>query len=263
MSYWWPPTEAAALLAGGGGGGSCLKDLLLAQSQLKMLLRCNEGSGNLADASGNGHTATVNGTVTYGATALVGTDTSIDWDGSTGYATVADHADLDLGDGPFTIGCVVNFDAFGGTILFGKQAASGASGYALYINSSGVPRLINGDGTVIVAQDDASLSTATRYLLVATYNGTTTGKIYVNGVDGTDTTNSTTLTDNSDALGIAGENDGGGNDLNGRAAYFFVIKAEVDATTIASWWDAIDVTCAAGQFPFDPWRPLMRSLIAQ
>jgi hypothetical protein len=62
---------------------------------------CNEVAGDLADSSGNGHTAVKSGTITYDASGKFGR--CIVGNGSTGFFTVGAHADFRPGTGDFCV----------------------------------------------------------------------------------------------------------------------------------------------------------------
>jgi hypothetical protein len=221
-----------------------LLDEMLADSPT-MLLRLNESSGTLANDSSSGgiHDGTLSG-ATFGAAALVATDTSVNFAGGTNEINVPHNAAFNFTDGPFTLACVVDFDVLGTTsILVAKGSA-----WNLYKSSSNIVRLVDQSGSVILAQCNTAVSADTRYLIAATYDGGTTGLIYINGAEVTDETNSGVSTDNSSQLTIGGE---GGNALDGRLAYVAVYPTVVSAARIATWWAAIDVppaTVVEGSF---------------
>src|SRR3990172_11850583 len=69
--------------------------------------RLGEASGNLADSSGNSHTLTAVG-LTYDAAGWTGdSDGACTWGGSGDYASVADHADWDIGTADCSISWVL------------------------------------------------------------------------------------------------------------------------------------------------------------
>jgi RHS repeat-associated protein len=72
--------------------------------------RLGEGSGNFSDDSGNGNTATANGTLTYGTTGAIhgDTDTAVTLDGSSAYAEAPSSASLNAPSSAITMEAWVN-----------------------------------------------------------------------------------------------------------------------------------------------------------
>ena len=104
------------------------------------------GSGDLLDASGNGHDATLQGTPTFAGGAY------FDMDGTSDFFQVADHADLDFGIndsfsvvfvGYNTANPAQNEWALSKQLSFGVHA-----GYGLMLVSNGSGRFWIGDGTI-------------------------------------------------------------------------------------------------------------------
>lgn len=148
--------------------------------------RFDETSGSTAaDSSGNGRTGTIVGGVTLGAAGQVGT--CFDFDGSTGYVSVADHADLDI-TGGVTIAAWIKPNA--GAVTSGvinKRAGSGGvngSGYEMLITSAGLLRIETGDGVNLHNTTSPAAVTrdgATWTFCVVTWAASGTA-VFINGV---------------------------------------------------------------------------------
>ncbi|MCU0250213.1 MAG: hypothetical protein MUE61_08400 [Vicinamibacterales bacterium] len=121
---------------------------------LKGFWRFNEASGATAIDSVGTNNGTYNGTITQGVTGPVpGDPTSkgITLDGSTGYVSIPDHADIDLGDGPWTIFVRMTQD-FSPPASRRQLLDKGTNAYGIYFNaSSTAPRLEKvGEGDIAV-----------------------------------------------------------------------------------------------------------------
>ncbi|HXJ65862.1 MAG TPA: LamG domain-containing protein [Actinomycetota bacterium] len=161
----------------------------------------DEASGTLADSSGNGHTGTPNGGITYGVAGAV--NTAIRLDGTSGYVSVPDHADFDLGD-VLTLEAWVNPTAFPDfMIVFDK----GNSAYRLSISPAGKFRLEKVGTGVIVASTIPIPLDGFFHQIVATKNAGTV-KLYLDTNDVTGTVTNQVLGDNGTQMGIGAQLDG-------------------------------------------------------
>lgn len=129
-------------------------------------------------------------------------DRGIALDGRSGYVAWADEASLDLGD-VFTIECWVLFTAFRDSA--GNPAVCIDKGGNAYIlrqsNSLDGTMLLRRNGVADICTSTVRLALNTVYHVVATKNGAT-AKLYVNGVDVTSARSNSTMTNNTNALGV-------------------------------------------------------------
>ena len=133
---------------------------------------------------------------------LVGdTATAVTLNGTTQYVTIPDSADLDLADGPLTLAAWVKRSSTGTEdAIIGK----GAGAYYLYIGSDDKVYLAK-QGTANVAGTTVTIADTAWHHVVATYAGSTTGKVYIDAVDRTTATASSAFTDTASALGIGSQ----------------------------------------------------------
>jgi hypothetical protein len=181
-------------------------DIVLARSNLRAYWKLDETSGTTAADSKNSH----DGTYTGGYTLNDATDLPSAMGGgaprftaaSSGYvASIADHADLDLGDGPFTI------------VVWFKRASTGAQALLDKANDSNTPYQVGigsdhkaylaQSSTAIIRRSSSSITdTTTWHQLVATKYGSTR-HIYLDGsLDETSSDADKTLTDSALPLNI-------------------------------------------------------------
>jgi hypothetical protein len=146
------------------------------------------GTGTAADETTN-HPGTYVGSPPSVAGALTDVTTGVDFDGSTQYVTVPDHAALDLGD-VFTMECFVKpgSSAAGGIIW--KSGDNG--GYRIKNNGNGVWNLQTYGAGICTATTD--LTTGVWQHIAVTKNGATV-KMYRNGVDVTGSVSNVTVGD--------------------------------------------------------------------
>lgn len=90
----------------------------------------DEASGNISDASGNGHDSyVVSGNVGYHQTTLEYLNYSIAFDGTGDYFKIPDADSLDYGTGDFSAGCWFNATGSGWLDAFGKDSYNGGASY--------------------------------------------------------------------------------------------------------------------------------------
>lgn len=221
-------------------GDNAYEDAVLADSPT-FLASMEEASGNLTDIIG-GKTGTANGTPTYGVTGPITGKTAIAFPASTDFFTFADHADLDLGDGPYTLEMWFGRDA--DTATWQGAFNKGTNAYAIGINPSdkynsgkmGVAEYVQSTGTV-------AADSSWHHVVVTKAAGTGAGrsKLYVDGVDATsegDTT--TTSADTTTTLEVGRE--GSGQRSAGRIAYIAIYKSVLSSTRVAAHYDAATAT---------------------
>lgn len=149
------------------------------------------------DEMGGNH-GTYTGGYTLGQTSLLSEDTIHDYsvllDGSTGYVTVPDATNLDVAD-DFTIAVLV-YRAVTGVKHYIVQKGTGAFG--LYIGTDDKVTLEKvGTADIVKSTTTVTASTATR--IVVTKSGSTV-RIYIDGIDRSDTVTNQTCANTSSAL---------------------------------------------------------------
>lgn len=164
-------------------------------------------AGPTADDSGNGGTLTAVGTPADTATLLPAGETGSatgcrDFNGSSGAYTAAATAFLDLAD-TFTLELVMKPDIVTGT---GTLLSKGTNGYQLRRNTTGLELHKEGSGQ-IVATTGLTLAAGSTYHVVVAKNGSTSAKIWVNGIDRSGTVTDRTCADTATALNIARKSD--------------------------------------------------------
>ena len=210
-----------------------------------MLLRGNEASGTTANDSSSGgtHDGTRGTNVTFGAAALVATDTSMDFAATDpNYVDVADHADFDRGDGAFSYVVVLKQDVIGVTRVLADKGVTGGVAWGIYISSVNRVRLQTADGGVNMlswSNTGAGFTdTASRHMLVVTYDGTNP-KMYMDGSDVTEAPTDATIANSSSVLRIGAAQDGS-NMFNGQMAYAAYFPSALSAARVSAYWASID-----------------------
>lgn len=207
-------------------------------------------STDIFDITGRGHTGTVTGTPTYGVTGPIDGSTAIEIGGTGGnYFTIPDHADLDLGDGPFTIEMWYARTADLGAV-FEIVLGKGTNGYNAGIGGSGaVPNddqwMLGKQGVTILATSltDPVPTDGSWIYWVITRSGTGTGtnKVYKNGVDDSNYENTTTsLVDTSTPLIIGRES--ASDYATGRVAHIALYKSVLSPAQISAHWAASGIS---------------------
>lgn len=170
-------------------------------SGLVLWLRHGESSGTtMTDSSGAGHNGTYAAAgITYGVTGAIlpDSDTAVTYDATsaTTFATVPDHADLDLGDGNFSIVVWIKRAGTGQHSIIAK----GTNSYQLRFSSADVFQFIK--QTSLAIATGGTITDTNWHMLAATR--TTAGgtnKVYKDGVDVTTAGVSGTLSDTGNVL---------------------------------------------------------------
>ena len=181
-----------------------LRSVVLADSP-SAYFRLGESRGTTAadEIGGTGGVYTAAFTLAHASLPPEQTDLAVALNGSTGYVNVADRNEFDLVD-TFTLECWASFNAFRDSaagdpcVLIDK----GANAYVLrQSNAVDGTLLLRRNGVANICTSSIRLVTGRVYHIVATKNGST-AKLYVNGVDVTVAGTNSTMTDNSNALGI-------------------------------------------------------------
>lgn len=214
----------------------------------KLVLKMDEASGNLTDSSGFGHTATVTGSPTY---QVAGPAAGIEYGitiATGSYFTVADHADLDLGNGPFTIEFWYKRGSTSdnGAIL-GKADGTATAGYIVSQSATDFLRLEDGSTSSHVFNALAATTDTTNWLYaVFTRANATNAKLYINATDVTDIGGAKTFTDNNQALLIGRGYSTGGSYDGVTIASPVIYKSELSSARIAAHYAARDTVGGGG-----------------
>ena len=184
-------------------------------SQTSLLLNSQYSSSFLNDSSYNNVTVTQqttgvyppssytmasNSTNPFNSNGSVFTPGSIYFNGTTQYLTVPANAVFAFGTGAFTVEAWVYLTTLQDILVFDTRTSAATTGIGFQINSSGVLCYIQATSTTL---GTSALTTGTWYHIAWVYDGTTvTG--YVNGVAGTPSTVSLSLTQNNASIGRSG-----------------------------------------------------------
>lgn len=224
------------------------EDAVLADNAT-LCLPMDEASGNLTDIVG-AKTATANGTPTYSVTGPVTGKTAIQLTAAGDYFTVADHADLDLGDGPFSIEVWFARDA--DTATFQGILNKGVNGYAVAIDAAGAAGftdlLIGGkrDVSIEVFSDSTIPTDSTWHHYVWTRDGGAADLLYVDGVEaGFDNASGQAVEDTASVLEIGRETVS--YRCAGRIAYIALYKTALSAGRVLVHYNA--ATAVDGAVP--------------
>jgi len=206
------------------------------------VLTMGEASGNLSDLI-DAKTATVTGSPTYGATGPVIGYTAIDFSGDSMYFTVGDDADLDLGNGNFSIECWHARDVDTGTweVWFDKQATA----YEIGIDNTLDKFTLQKRGVGVLAASTTAVPANGawhHYVVTRVASPSVAGdtKIYIDGVLETLTveTYASSLADNASSLYI-GREGGAGAPASGKLAWIAIYKGVVlSGTRVTAHYDA-------------------------
>lgn len=213
-----------------------------------VFLKMDEASGNLTDSSGNSHTATVTGSPTYHAS---GPGTGVPYGitiASGAYFSIGDHADLDLGNGPFTIEVWVKrgTSSDNGDVL-GKADGSATAGYIVNMSSTDYARLEDGSTSAHVYPDSATyLNDTSWHHIVYTRASATNAKCYVDGVDRTDVGGAKTFTDNAQSFLVGRGYSAGSSYAGATIAAVAIYKSELSSGRVAAHYAAKDTAAASG-----------------
>jgi len=147
-----------------------------------------EDSGDANDASGNGNTGTVNG-ATQGATGLLGA-TAYSLDGSNDYVNLGNYRDLSAG--AFTISLWTNFPSVSNyRVIHGTNTNTPKFAVDTPGTSPGKLRILLNDGTnSMTATTTNSYDDGVWHFVTATWDGSSTAKIYVDGEERASSSNS-------------------------------------------------------------------------
>lgn len=215
-------------------------DVVLADSP-KVLLKLDEASGNAADSSGNAHHATANGSPLY---RVAGPTSSIPWAityPSGAYHSIADTADIDLGDGPFTIeGWMRRPTPSANGDILGKADGTATAGYIVNMSATDFLRLEDGStSSHVYNADPVTLDDAAWHHFAFTRASATNAKLYIDAVDVTSLGGAKTFADNAQAL-LIGRGFSTGSSSGMTLAGITIYKSELSSARIAAHYAARD-----------------------
>lgn len=200
----------------------------------KAYWRLGEASGDFADSSGNSHTGTPGGGITYGVVgALVVPNRAIILNGSSGFVSATDHADLDLGDGPLTIEAWVKKAAHGSSMAI---VAKGVNAYQLRYSAANKLQFVKENVSNIVSSTVTILDTAWHHVAV-TKNGAAS-LLYIDGVDVTDTVTDATLADTATDLYVGRRGGAADEWFNGSVDEVAIYDTVLSAAEILAHYEA-------------------------
>jgi hypothetical protein len=168
----------------------------------------NDTSGYANHGTLNGTHALVSSPGLLAHTDVAGANGARDFDGASGYVSVPDAPQLDLGD-HLTIEFLARPDAIGAVM---RVVDKGANAYSVYINATGAV-VFEQKGVGTIAASTINLVAGTIYYVEVKKSGPLV-KILIDDVDRTGTVVNRTLVDTATALNI-GRNVSGGEFFNG------------------------------------------------
>jgi hypothetical protein len=162
------------------GASPTYSSTILGTPGLVSYWRLGETSGTSAADSKGSNPGTYTGGVTPGTAGLLTSDPdkAADFDGSTGYVSIADANTLDFTTA-FTLEAWIKPDVIGSSYILNKFGAADA--YALVVSDIAILRFRDSFGAYHQALGATGLTASHIYHLVGTYDGSTL-RIYVNGV---------------------------------------------------------------------------------
>lgn len=217
------------------GGDNAYENAVILDGAV-FLAPLDEASGDVLDIIG-GKVGTATGTATYGVTGPITGKTAIGF-GTAGaeYFTFADHADLDLGDGPFTIEFwfrrVTDTGGQVAVLNKGTNAYSNAvlSTDKVSLGKTGVANMVSESGTT------AADSVWHHLAVTRSSSGTDNTLWYKDSVEGhTDISAGTVLADTASALELGRE---GSSGPGGTLAYLAIYKSVLSAGQVAAHYAA-------------------------
>lgn len=169
--------------------------------------RLGETSGQFADRADDAdagtnslgaHPGTVNGTITRGVAGTIANDPdlAITPNGTTGYVSVADHADLDFGD-TFTLEAWIR-KAVDGTFM--SIIAKGTNAYQIRMADNNTLQLLRENVALIVSSTITITGTGWHHVAVTKTGATVV--LYIDGVNVTGVVTNQTFTNTSTSLHI-------------------------------------------------------------
>ncbi|HLK43901.1 MAG TPA: LamG-like jellyroll fold domain-containing protein, partial [Thermoleophilia bacterium] len=173
--------------------------------------RLGESSGSaIADSSGNNLAGSLTGGVTLGQPGVVAGDgdTAISFDGSSGYASIADAPSLSFTGGSFTVEAWVKTTSAAMVPLVSKSSGSSTREYSLRLAAGGTPvfAVYSGGQTESAVSGPTAINDGHWHQVVgvaSTSSGTTTLTVYVDGAPaGLTSTSGLTFTDTTAPLEI-------------------------------------------------------------
>lgn len=230
-------------------GDNAYEDEVFADSPV-FLATMEEASGNLTDIIGS-KTGTVNGSPTYGVTGPINGKTAIDMAAVTDFFDFADHADLDLGDGPFSIELWYRRDEDTGAIA--TLLHKGTDGYMVAVTAADQLVLDKvGLAGYLVGESGTTPADGTWHHIVITRSAAGAGNtlVYKDGVEShTDSQPAVALADTTSVLRLGQE--ASSNRIGGALAYVALYKSALSSTRIAAHYNAATGSVVSGSFTAD------------
>lgn len=230
----------------------CLEDELMADSPVA-LIWFDVASGNIVDAIGS-RTGTANGTPTYNESITIADRTGISFDNIADYFAFTDHADYDLGDGPFTIA----FYMWANNDNNNQQGVvrKGTNAYAVGIAGPGAGgnegRIFLGKmGVAFLCFGPSVPFDGSKHMYHVTRSAAGAGNTlwYADGTEShVDSSIATTLSDTSADLEV-GKDD---STLDGGLGVIAIFKSVLSQSRINAHNAAITVSCAGGTLHEQP-----------
>lgn len=224
--------------------GSAYTNEVLADGP-NLYLRLDDPASPFVDSSGKHHPGTEHGTVTKSITGgLHDGDLAVTLDGTTGYITVVDHADLDLGD-VFTLECWVKTTDYThtqnliskGTNGYTMVLVTSASHIKLYLEKQNVANIVANNA--IIPEDGGW------HHLVVTKSGTTY-HAYVDAVTADVNFGNQTIADTAVDLYI-GQTNAGTAFLNGSIDEVAIYPTALSAARVLAHYLAAAQVLTVGQ----------------
>lgn len=204
----------------------------------KVFLKADEASGNLIDSSGFGHDGVVSGTaLTYGVSTGLGGAPRMVTLAVGSRITITDHADIDLGNGPFSIFFLLaRASAAAGDEILVKGDLVATAGYAIEIRN-GTPdtlRLQDGSSATHLNNTGVIFEDTNLHGLSFTRAAATNAKEYVDGSSVAVSATAKTFTDNNNNLVIGSSS----SSISFSIAAIAIFKTELTAADETAIWAA-------------------------
>lgn len=228
------------LPAGAAQFGNAYEQAVLADGPVT-LWRMDEASGNLVDGI-SGKTAVPSGAPAYrGTTTLVPTKVTVEFPSVSDFFSGADHADYNLGDGPFTIELIAG--RVEDTAAFQVALQKGSQAYSLGVSNGDQWMLGKRDAAILTRASVTAPSNGSLQHVVATRSATRgagSTKVYVNGADvSVEENTAAILVDTAAALEIGKE---ASLPSRMRMQYLAIYKSVLSAARVTAHWDALQQT---------------------
>ena len=206
---------------------------VLETAGLVSLWPLHEAAGQALDVK-DSNPATANGTIARASASILpnGEKKSADLNGTTGYYSILDAANLDIGD-VCSLECWVVLDGLGATQTIIDLGTNSA---VLRVEVGNKFSIIQA-GVAVIVESTNTLESGRAYHLVATKSGATS-KLYCNGVDVTGTVTNKTLANNAIEKTIGRRAAASSEFFNGKLQHAAVYNVAISATTVREHYEA-------------------------